>query len=480
MAGMDAGNDPSPSADLVGLMGRQLREPLHALVGLIELLNSSGLPADTREIVALLRTQVADLRTLVDDLVDSTQLQSGALALRLRPAALGALVADVVAAASARVDASVVTIVADIGPGVPNAVLVDPWRLRQMLDRLVAHVVANTPSGRIVLGVDQVGLEGDISTVQFTVTGPGPIGAVDGGVVLAEQLARAMGGAVAPFTERSGYHITLPLPTTDLPPIDPELEPVLIAPEVTVLVVDDEPVNRVLAEEQLDRLGLRAVSVANGEDAVALVADQAPDIVLMDVVMPGIDGLEATRRIRELEVDKDRRTVVIGITASALASDRLAAEEAGMDDILAKPVNMAMLSEAISKWVRGGVHMMSDRSAIDETTIDELCHDLGGAALVATVVRMYLNELHGRRRALAEAVDAGDLAAAKVVAHTLKSGSAMLGAHQVADACERLGRLQQTEGLHQVAADIMRTSTAASRWLHGWLARQPYNDTSPG
>lgn len=470
---MDAGNDPSSSADLVGLMGRQLREPLHALVGLVELLNSAGLPSDTREIVSLLRTQVADLRTLVDDLVDSSQLQSGALALRLRPAALGALVADVVASAAARAASDEVQVVADIGPGVPNAVLVDPWRLRQMLDRLVAHVVANTAAGRITVGVDQVGLKGDTSTVQFTVTGPGPVGAVDGGVALAEQLARAMGGAVAPFAERSGYHITLPLPTTDLPPIDPEQEPVLVAPEVSVLVVDDEPVNRVLAVEQLSRLGLRATAVASGEEAVDAVVADAPDIVLMDIVMAGIDGLEATRRIREREDGTGRRTVVIGVTASSLAADRLAAEEAGLDDMLAKPVNLRTLGDAISKWIRGGVHITSDRMAVDESAIDELVHDLGGSALVANVVRMYLNELHGRRLQLAEAVDRGDLVAAKAVAHTLKSGSAMLGALQVADACERLGRLHQTEELHQVAADIMRTSTASARWLHDWLARQP-------
>ena len=268
--------------------------------------------------------------------------------------------------------------------------------------------------------------------------------------------------------------MSLPLAVTDLPAVDLDQEPTLAATEVHVLVVDDEPVNRLLAGEQLARLGMRATAVATGEEAVdAMAVADPPQLVLMDVVMPGIDGLEATRRIREGERSTGRRAVIIGVTASSLATDRLAADEAGMDDVLGKPVSLGMLTDAIGRWVRGGLQASHDPNAVDPTAIDDLCADLGGAALVSNVVRMYLNELHGRRLALAEAVDRGDLAAAKAVAHTLKSGSAMLGARRVADACELMGRLHSTVELHQVAADVMRTSTAAARWLHEWLARQP-------
>lgn len=473
MAAMSDYQPDGSSADLVGQMGRQLREPLHALVGLVELLGSSRLPADTREVVRHVRSRVLDLRSLVDDLVDSSQLQAGALALRVRPVALGALVAEVVAAGTARVANDDVQVVADIGPGVPAAVMVDPWRLRQMLDRLVAHVARRCSSGRIAVGVDRSTLNDGVATMQFVVSGSAQVAASDSGVVLAEQLAHAMGGRVAATDSLDGFIVTLPLAITDLPPVDLEHDITLDGADVSVLVVDDEPVNRLLALEQLQRLGLRASAVGTGEEAVLAVADTSPDIVLMDVVMPGIDGLEATRQIRDHERATGRRCIIIGVTASSLATDRVTAEDAGMNDVLAKPVNLATLGDAIGRWVRGGVHVNAERDAVDVDVLNDLCTDLGGTALVSNVVRMYLNELHGRRRALAEAVDRGDLAAAKAVAHTLKSGSAMLGAQRLADMCEAVGHLDTTAELNQVAADIMRASTAASHWLHRWLADQP-------
>jgi CheY-like chemotaxis protein len=334
-------------------------------------------------------------------------------------------------------------------------------------------VLARTTAGRITLAVDGPTVGDDAGGVHFKVSGPIALGVVDGSVVLAEQLAKVMGGSVT-VSEQHAFQVWLPLVATDLPPVDLEQEPTLAASDVHVLVVDDEPVNRMLAVEQLARLGMRATAVGTGEEAVDVMAvNDPPQLVLMDVVMPGIDGLEATRRVREGERRSGRRAVIIGITASSLATDRLAADEAGMDDVLGKPVSLGMLTDAIGKWVRGGLQTGHDPNAVDPTAIDDLCADLGGASLVSNVVRMYLNELHGRRLALAEAVDRGDLAAAKAVAHTLKSGSAMLGARRVADACEQVGRLHTTVDLHQATADVMRTSTAAARWLHDWLARQP-------
>ena len=110
---------------------------------------------------------------------------------------------------------------------------------------------------------------------------------------------------------------------------------------------------------------------------------------------------------------------------------------------------------------------------VDESVLANLVVDLGDTTRVGQLVQLFLNELHPRRTLLMNAAEANDLPAAQAVAHTLKSGSAMLGARRVADACELMGRLHSTFELHQVAADVMRTSTAAARWLHDWLARQP-------
>lgn len=122
-----------------------------------------------------------------------------------------------------------------------------------------------------------------------------------------------------------------------------------------VLVVEDNAVNKLLVERQLAKLGYEHEIAAEAEVALDLLAraDHGFDVVLMDWQLPGIDGLEATRRIRDLERGSERRVPIVALTASAMSSDRLACRDAGMDDFLAKPASLATLSEVITRWVGG-------------------------------------------------------------------------------------------------------------------------------
>ncbi|MEI8238819.1 MAG: ATP-binding protein, partial [Actinomycetota bacterium] len=440
------------AGELLASVGRELREPLHALAGLVELLGTAPMPDDSREMVRMVRMEVGHLGSLVDDLIDWSRLRAGALHLVARPIALGALVADVVAAGGARAGSDELRVVAEIGPNVPVAVLADPVRVRQLLDRLMANAVMFTPHGRISVSVDltRAGL------VEFRVadTGVGiPEEEVDGvfepfrrgrnargsgtglGLTIVQQLAALMGGTVEVSSiEHAGttFLVRLPLAATDLAPDDLGSIDLLDGPNLAVLIVDDEPVNRLLALNQVAHLGLRGTAVSTGEEAVALLAKGAgPDLVLMDVMLSGIDGLEATRRIRADEALHGRRTVIIGVTASALATDRLNAEDAGMDDVLAKPVGLAMLSQSLGRWMHGGLRVPEQRAAVDAAVLDDLELDLGSEKVVADLVRIYLNEMHGRRYVLADAADRNDLDAAKAMAHTLKSSSMLVGAMDV-------------------------------------------------
>ena len=149
--------------DLLATVGRELREPLHALAGLVELLGTTPLPDDTREMVSMVRLEVSHLGSLVDDLIDWSRLRSGGLALQVRPIALGALVSDVVSAGTNRAGSDELHIVAEISPRVSSSVLADPIRLHQVLDRLMSNAVAFTPRGRISVSVDT----GDDGVVEF-------------------------------------------------------------------------------------------------------------------------------------------------------------------------------------------------------------------------------------------------------------------------------------------------------------------------
>jgi CheY-like chemotaxis protein/HPt (histidine-containing phosphotransfer) domain-containing protein/anti-sigma regulatory factor (Ser/Thr protein kinase) len=497
MATADAPNGTAStdaSSGLLEAVGRELREPLHALSGLVELLGTAPMPDDSREMVGMVRQQVAHVGALVDDLIDWSRLRAGGLSLAVRPIALGSLVADVVAAGTARAGSDELCVVADIGPRVPTAVLADPARLRQLLDRLMSNAVAFTPRGRISMSVDQI----DDGLIEFRVVDTG-VGIPDGeladvfepfrrgsharatgtglGLAIVRQLVDRMGGTVTVSSvEHAGttFTVDVPLPSTDLAPDDLSTIVMLDAPGLAVLVVDDEPVNRLLAVHQLAHLGMRGTAVATAEEAVLLLSKGAgPDLVLMDVMLPGIDGLEATRQIRANEEQHGRRAVIIGITASTLATERLKAQDAGMDDVLGKPVGLATLSQALGRWMHGGLRVPDRRAAVDSAVLDDLVTDLGSEKVVADLVRMYLNEMHRRRFVLAEAADNGDVSTAKAMAHTLKSSSLLLGANEVGHACQRLSQADQPAQLYHLVADVMRTSTAAAGWLQQWLSTPP-------
>lgn len=121
----------------------------------------------------------------------------------------------------------------------------------------------------------------------------------------------------------------------------------------SVLVVEDNPVNQVLAIRQLERLGHRGTVAATATEGLRLLADHAHgfDVVLMDWQLPDFDGLEATRRLRAIEDGTGRRTPVVAVTASALLQDRAACFAAGMDDFVPKPVVLADLGETIARWI---------------------------------------------------------------------------------------------------------------------------------
>ena len=384
--------------------------------------------------------------------------------------------------------------VSEVSDDVPVCTVGDSSRLRQVLSNLVGNAVKFTTTGRVSLLVsfsdDQLTLtvtdtgRGIESTELERVFEPFATGTNAGdnsgaglGLTIVRQLVELMDGTISAASEvgaGSTFTVVLPAEECDPPPAPADPPTPLAAGGRSVLVVDDNAVNQMLAESQLARLGMQAVVVGTGEDAVELLAKgDGPDLVLMDYHLPGIDGLEATRRIRALERERGGHAVIIGVTAAATAADRRACEDAGMDDFLAKPVSLAVLGEALRRWVQHIPTVGELPDTVDTTVLDSLAADLGDAAVVVDLVRTFLGELNGRRTALAEAGADGDTVAAKRVAHTLKSSAQLLGALDLGRACQRIETLDSVDDVQRTSNDILRHATDAARWYQIWLGRQP-------
>jgi CheY-like chemotaxis protein/HPt (histidine-containing phosphotransfer) domain-containing protein len=213
-----------------------------------------------------------------------------------------------------------------------------------------------------------------------------------------------------------------------------------------VLVVDDDPVNRLVAAAQIQELGYAADSAGGGEAALAALAREPYDAVLLDCEMPELDGYETCRRLRRHEGDNRRRIRVIALTAHAGAGERERCLAAGMDDHLAKPVRSGELAAVLERWLGDGAGLPpppEEATGLLEERLEALerLGEATGEDVLAQVVESFLRQGAKDLAALREALARGDGAALAAAAHSLAGSSGILGAAGLATGCAELEEL---------------------------------------
>lgn len=359
---------------LLATVSHELRNPLHAIEGLAELLAAESLPPRAAELADALSRQLTGLAHVTEDLLDTARLDAGTIELHLTPTDIRALIDEIVDYGRVAVGKRPLVVASAVAASVPSWVLADTPRLRQILRNLVGNAVKFTPSGSVVLDV-RLGMD-DLLSFSVIDNGVGippeeinailqpfrtgsTAGASKGaglGLAIVQRLATAMGGTLHITSEigrGATFRLDVPLATTNAAvpttvATGPETTANLASP-IFVLVVEDNPVNQHLARSQLDKLGMTAIIVGSGEEGLALLSAPdrpAIDVVLMDQQLPGIDGVETARRIRLLEPSM-AGVPIIGLTASAGVADRKTFLDAGLDGFIAKPATLEDIRRAI-------------------------------------------------------------------------------------------------------------------------------------
>ena len=426
-------------------MSHELRTPLNAVFGFAELLLQSGnLGAEQREQLGLVYNAAAHLRDVVNTLLDLSKAEARGFELKPRPSSLRPLAEVCAALVAPEVERRRIALALDVDPRLPATVLVDPLCLRQILLNLLSNAIKFTPAGgRVVMRLRSTETPGrmrievedsgtgippekrDLLFREFSqISAPVESGAPGTGLGLAisAQLVAAMGGRIgcdsAPV-RGALFWVDIPVQTVteaDLAPPTPS--PAAPAAEtgsqrpLRLLVADDIMVNRTLAKVMLERSGHSVDLVSNGHEAMEAVQRTHYDAVLMDVQMPVMDGLEATRRIRALE-GPPARVVIVALSASAMTDQVEACLAAGMDGHLAKPINRAEL-----------LAMLEDVTRRRATAPDVLAH---GTA-----------RLREKMGAAAEPIIRGFMSQIRAALHTLPSHAASGDMLRLAAAARRL------------------------------------------
>ena len=276
--------------------------------------------------------------------------------------------------------------------------------------------------------------------------------------------------------------IASPLPEAPRPDGEPVSR---IGGPLRILLAEDNPANQRVALLMLERLGYRAEVATTGRQVLERLDRAAYDLILMDVQMPELDGLEATRAICGRWPSSERPRIV-AMTAEAMAGDREACLGAGMDDYIVKPVRLEELQRAIGQCrpvVRESPASVaaeegpSPSGALDRSVLRDLQAELGGADVLRDVIATFLEGTPGFLRTLRAAAQEGDGGAARRAAHAIKSSSAMLGALALAARCdelERLTRAGEVRELSERVAAIEALYGATRQALEAEIGRAPH------
>jgi signal transduction histidine kinase/CheY-like chemotaxis protein len=371
-------------SQFLATMSHEIRTPMNGVLGALDLLRHSGLSQPQRELVKTAASSGSSLMAILNDVLDHSKIEAGKLTLSKAPLSVGALASSVISLFQGNADRKGLDLSLLRDPDLDIWVIADGQRLKQVLLNLVGNAIKFTESGRVVLSVQQHQIAaGNMTRVRFAVSDTGigmtketvaqlfqPFQQADGsrsrrqggtglGLAISQRIVQAMGGHID-VTTRPGqgteFRFELTLDVDDSPvhvaPIDSSMGGLDTHTDLsgTVLVVEDNEVNRMIAREVLQSLGLDVVEASDGHEAISTLERRHVDVVLMDCQMPIMDGYAATREIRRREAQAGaRRVPILALTADAFDEDAVRARESGMDGHLAKPYRREQLRDLLRK-----------------------------------------------------------------------------------------------------------------------------------
>jgi len=375
-------------SEFLAKMSHEIRTPLNGVIAAADLLATSQLSDEQRDLLDTLTLSAKTLLEIINEILDFSKIEAGRMVLETLPFSPATLVEEVVSIMGPAAHSKGLTLRSELRPSLPHSVAGDPLRLRQILLNFVGNAIKFTSQGEVVVRALRLDKgEAPSAWLRFEVqdTGVGippekqagifdaftqadssitrQYGGTGLGLAICKRLVELMGGRIgvnSQLGQGSCFWLEIPLPIVqESAPekVDAQQDGAGLCTRrldgVRVLLVEDNPVNQKVAIRMLQKLGCVVELAENGQQALDKLEGVCFDIVLMDMQMPVMDGLTATRLLRQRELQTGKRQVVIALTANATQTDREQCLEAGMDDYLSKPLTLDALQATLQRWVEG-------------------------------------------------------------------------------------------------------------------------------
>ncbi len=490
---LEAERANNAKSDFLAKMSHEIRTPMNAIIGLTRVVQDSLTDAELRDYLGTTLLAADNLMGIIDNVLDLSKIEADMMQLEITHFDLSALLSEIMALAELQLREKKLALSLDLAPDAPVFLKGDRTRLRQVLINIVGNAIKFTETGEIHLGLERIANDEDPAKIRLhffiSDTGPGipfesqiqvfdkfmqlddsitrKFGGSGLGLTICRQLVELMGGKIwlesAPG-QGSTFHFTIECEPGEVSiaqnPQQPVFPDKFSGESLQVLVVDDNESNLKVAAALLKRLGHKPVLAESAQAAFNCLRTGSVDVVLMDLEMPEMDGLEAARNIRAGIAGKEKASIpIIALTAHALAGFKEQCLEAGMGDFLAKPVDIRQLAvklgrvEAIeaqepapSKIILSGLAVLDRDEAI-------LRFD-GDSALYEEISEAFFEELPDRFQKIATSLKNGEQSPLALALHSLKSHCGTIGAKFAQDIATQLESLARRGDLPGVASGL--------------------------
>lgn len=503
--------------NFVSNMSHEIRTPMNSIVGITEILLRSRHSPKEQEYLLNIQSSGRVLLTIINDVLDCSKMEAGKMQLFDEPYDTCSLFHDLRISMENRIGHSGLELIYDIDQDIPCKLKGDMGRIRQVIINLVNNAIKYTEKGSVRFSVHVRQKNTDKVMLYYEVADTG-IGIRKGdqkilfdafqrvemdrnryvegtglGLTISQNLVNMMGGVIeveSEYGKGSRFFFTIEQTIIDPTPVsavnyngqkdnvtEKEAECLFIAPEAHILLVDDNELNLVVAKELLKPLRMQIDTAENGLQAVKMVRGSQYDLVLMDHMMPVMDGIEAAKAIRALPEDKYQKLPIIALTANAMVDARKEFLNAGMNGFVAKPIDFARICNQLKLWLPKDLVRdvpkeeakklladdLSDREIQPEDpqmgfSFEEGVKHCGSKAALMKTIRIFYRTIDSKANKIEQCLKEGLIGDYVIEVHALKSSALLIGAVPLSEAAKELedyGKQGKTEVLEEKTPDVL-------------------------